>query len=113
MESQLLSEREKVAVLWAEHVTKNTARSRDDIFARAREVFADDELVELTLMSGLFNLFNRFMDSLRVPLEPQEEIDKIKRSINLDPERVRNYMQSVLDTWPTEFAKPADSSESK
>lgn len=102
-----------MAVLWAEHVTKNTARSRDDIFEQVRSVFSDAEIIELTLMSGMFNMFNRFMDSLRIPLEPQEEIDKIKRSINLDPERVRNFMQSTLQSWPDEFPEPVENSKLK
>jgi alkylhydroperoxidase family enzyme len=36
MESDLLTDREKAAVLWAEHVTLNTARSRDDVFEIVR-----------------------------------------------------------------------------
>ena len=54
MDSNLLSEREKAAVLWAEHVTKNTARSRDDVFERVRSIFDEQEIVELTMICGLF-----------------------------------------------------------
>ena len=63
MDSNLLSEREKAAVLWAEHVTKNTARSRDDVFERVRSIFDEQEIVELTMICGLFNFRNRYMDS--------------------------------------------------
>ena len=59
MGSNLLTEREKAAVLWAEHVTKNTARSRDDVFERVRSIFDEQEIVELTMICGLFN-FCRF-----------------------------------------------------
>jgi alkylhydroperoxidase family enzyme len=90
-----------------EHVTRNTASDRDDVFAELRAHFNDAEIVELTLISGMFNMFNRFMDSLRVPLEPQDEIDKIKRSLDLDTENVRAYFQTVLDNWPEEFPSPA------
>jgi hypothetical protein len=45
------------------------------------------------------------MDSLRIPVEPQKEVDKIKSSVDLDPETVRNYLQLVLDKWPKEFPK--------
>ena len=106
MNSPLLSPREKVAIQWAEHVTRNTARERDDVFAELRAHFTDAEIVELTLISGMFNMFNRFMDSLRIPLEPQDEIDKIKRSLDLDPENVRAYFQTVLDNWPEGFPNP-------
>ena len=105
MDSPLLNEREKAAVLWAEHVTKNTARSRDDVYERVRSIFNNTELVELTIICGQFNFRNRFMDSLRIPLEEQKDVNKIQKSVNLDPETVRNYLQLVLDKWPKEFPK--------
>jgi hypothetical protein len=106
MESDLLSDREKAAVLWAEHVTTNTARSRDDIYEAVRAQFSEAEMVELTMMSGMFNFYNRFMDSLGVPLELQDDIDKIKRSVDLDPSRVKAYLQTLIDNWPDEFPTP-------
>jgi len=85
MESDLLTAREKAAVLWAEHVTRNTARERDDIFEAVRLEFSEEEVVELTMISGLFNFFNRFMDSLHIPIEPQDEVNKIKKSGDWSP----------------------------
>jgi alkylhydroperoxidase family enzyme len=75
-----LNDREKAAVLWAEHVTKNTGRSRDDIFEHVRSIFNEQEVVELTMITGLFNFRNRFMDSLQIPLEPVSDVNKIKKS---------------------------------
>ena len=43
MASDKLSGREKAAVLWAEHVTLNTARSRDDIFENICQFFNESE----------------------------------------------------------------------
>lgn len=106
MDSDLLSDREKAAVLWAEHVTLNTARDRDDVYEIVRAQFTDAEVVELTLMSGFFNLFNRLTDSLKVPIELQGEVDKIQRSLHLDPNKVRTYLQTLLDNWPDEFPEP-------
>lgn len=100
MSSGVLDEREKAAVLWAEHVTRNTARSRDDVYEIVSRSFDEAELVELTLMSAFFNMFNRFMDSLRIDVEPPDEVDKIKRSVHLDPEKVRTYLRILLDNWP-------------
>ena len=101
MDSPHLTPRERAAVLWAEHVTKNTARSRDDVFDEVRKHFSDAELVDLTLVTGLFNMFNRFMDSLHIPIEEQGEVDKIKRSVDLDSERVKDFMRTVVDNWPS------------
>ena len=48
-----------MAILWAEHVTLNTAKEENGVFEQVREEFSEEEVVELTLMSGFFNLFNR------------------------------------------------------
>lgn len=106
MDSDLLSDREKAAVLWAEHVTLNTARSRDDVYEQVALVFNEAEIVELTLMSGFFAMFNRFTDSLRIPIEIPSEVDKIKHSLHLDPDKVKSYYETVAETWPHSFPDP-------
>lgn len=106
MESPFLSPREKAAVLWAEHVTRNTARSRDDVFAEVKKQFNEAEIVDLTLVCCFFNMFNRLTDSLRMPIEIQADVDKIKSSVNLDPGRVKAYLQTVVDKWPASFPQP-------
>jgi hypothetical protein len=106
MDSALLNAREKAAVLWAEHVTKNTARSRDDVFEQVKEIFDEQEIVELTMICGLFNFRNRYMDSLRIPLEPVEEVDKIKSSSRLNTDNLKRYLEFVLENWPEEFPEP-------
>ncbi len=106
MESDLFTPREKAAILWAEHVTRNTARSRDDVFEEVREHFSEAEIVELTMVSGLFNLFNRYMDSLGIPLEEQSEVDKIKKSLRLDGEKVKTYYETMVAHWPSEYPEP-------
>ncbi|MGY9001163.1 MAG: carboxymuconolactone decarboxylase family protein [Rhodospirillales bacterium] len=106
MASPLLSKREKAAVLWAEHVTKNTAKFRDDIFETVSQSFNESEIVELTMVSAYFNMNNRFVDSLKIPIEHEDEVNKIKGSVSLDPERVREYLQTILDNWPESFPAP-------
>ena len=106
MTSPLLSDREKAAVLWAEHVTKNTARSRDDVFETVRESFSESEVVELTMITAYFNMNNRFMDSLKIPLEHQDSVNKIKGTGSLDPKKIQQYLQTILDNWPKSFPKP-------
>ena len=95
-----------MAILWAEHITLNTAKEENGIFEKVREEFSEQEIIELTLMSGLFNLFNRLMDSLKIPLEPQDEVDKIRRSVQLDPNKVQNYLKTIVDTWPSNVPSP-------
>jgi hypothetical protein len=105
MGSPLLSTREKAALLWAEHVTLNTARQRDDVFGIVHESYDDAEIVELTMAICYFNMNNRFVDALKIPVEPMEEVDKIKKSTRTDPEKIRLYLQTILDNWPESFPK--------
>lgn len=88
-------------MLWAENVATNTARSRDDVFAEVRPHFNDAELVELTGVSGLFGQSNRFQDSMRLPIEEQNEVDRIKASVRADPQRIRVYLERVIENWPS------------
>lgn len=113
MGSPHLSPREKAAVLWAEHVTKNTARHRDDVFEEVAKHFTEPELVELTLMSCWFNSWNRFMDSLQIPIEDPNEVNKIKKSVKLDPTVVKGYLQEMVDHWPGDFPEPDSQSLEK
>jgi uncharacterized peroxidase-related enzyme len=105
LQSKTLSEREKAAVQWAEAVTLNTAAKRHDLFAEMKRLFTDAEIVELTFVSAMFNMINRLNDSLQVPIEQQDEINLIKRSLDLDPAKLQAYIAWVSDFWPeTDFA---------
>lgn len=72
-ESDLLSERQKALLRWTEAITRNTAEEDDEAFEGMRRHYADAEIAELTLMSGLFNMWNRFTRALHVELEPRAE----------------------------------------
>ena len=96
----------KMAILWAEHVTLNTAKEDNGVFEQVRQEFSEEEVIELTLMCGFFNLFNRLTDSLHIPIEEKTEVDKIKRSVNLDPLKVKNYLEMLVDHWPSNVPGP-------
>lgn len=56
----LFSARERAALAWAETVTRVSETGiPDDAFEAARAVFAEKELVDLTLAIGLMNAYNR------------------------------------------------------
>jgi hypothetical protein len=92
--------------LWATHVTLNTAKEDNGIYEQVRKQFDEQEIVELTLISGFFNFFNRIMDSLKVKVEEKDEVDKIKTSVHLDPEKVKIYLATIVENWPATFPKP-------
>lgn len=117
--SDLFDERERAAVAWAEHMTRRTAGKNDAIFAQVRAHFSDAEIVELTFVCGLFNMINRINDSLALSIEDQAEVDRIRGTLRLDPERLGKYLRWLADNWPNDFATlnqraraSADSSDS-
>ena len=82
MDSPTLSPREKAAVLWAEHVTRNTAKTRDDVFQEVRRHYDDREFVELTMV--------------------------ITYGRRQDPENLKNYLEGVVADWPESFPGPEE-----
>jgi uncharacterized peroxidase-related enzyme len=69
----VLSDKQKALLRWTEAVTLNTAEEDDEAFEEMRRHYSDAEIAELTLMCGLFNMWNRFTRALHIELEPAEE----------------------------------------
>ena len=105
MDSPLLSPREKAAVLWAEHVTRNTAKSRDDVAREVQIHFSEQEFVELTFVASYFNMRNRYHDSLNLPIDEAPTIGDVMR-LRPDPNKLKAYLQEILDNWPEKFPEP-------
>ncbi len=108
MDSPLLSDREKACVLWAEHVTKNTAKDRDDVYEDARRYFSDAEFVELTMVITYFNMRNRFQDSLRIPLDEPKVVAGITKGLHQDPKKMKAYYERIVKDWPETFPGPVE-----
>ncbi len=70
--SALFNEREKAAMWWAEAMTLNTAKSDNKVWAEMRRLFSDAEIVEISMITGMFNMINRLNDSFRTELESAE-----------------------------------------
>lgn len=60
-ETALYSERERIALAWAEELTELTTHEAvsDALYAQARQHFDEEALVDLTLLIGVINSFNR------------------------------------------------------
>ena len=63
------SDKEQVVIEYARQVTKDAEEVTEDLFKRLRSYFNDSQIVNLTLIIGLMNVFNRFNGALRVELE--------------------------------------------
>jgi alkylhydroperoxidase family enzyme len=61
------SECERVAVAYADAITRSDQDVDDALFARLREHFDDDAIVELTATIAWENASSRFNRALRVP----------------------------------------------
>jgi uncharacterized peroxidase-related enzyme len=61
-----LTDREKLAIEYAENTTLNAYKLDQGLLDRVKAEFNDAELVELTAVVGLFNFINRFNDALGV-----------------------------------------------
>ena len=60
-ETKLYSERERIALAWAEELTELASHDAvsDALYAQARQVFEEEELVDLTLLVVAINGWNR------------------------------------------------------
>ncbi len=67
--SELYSEREKAALVYAETITYTERQTTTEHFAQLRNFFNDDEIIELTALIAFQNLSSKFNAALGV--EPQ------------------------------------------
>lgn len=65
--SPLYSEVERVTLEYAESMTITGREVSDELFARLREFYDDDELVELTEIIAWENASSKFNRALRIP----------------------------------------------
>jgi alkylhydroperoxidase family enzyme len=65
--SPLYSEAERVALKYADAITLSDRDVDDDLFARLREHYDDDEIVELTEVVAWENASSKFNRALRIP----------------------------------------------
>ena len=101
--SDLFDERERLAIAWAEHVTRRTTNENPELFEKLKEHFSNAEIVELTFVCALFNMINRLNDSLALDIEDQGEVDRIQRTLKADPARMGEYLNWLADAWPEDF----------
>ena len=80
-----ITPRQQALLRWTELVTANAAAEDDAVYASLREHFTDAEIAELTLLSCLFNGWNRFTRSFRIELEDVEGRDGITACLARPP----------------------------
>lgn len=67
-EASFYSERERAALAWAEAVTRLGEHGvSDDVYDHARAVFSEEELLNLTMVIGMINTWNRINVAFQTP----------------------------------------------
>ena len=70
-DSGLFSAAERAALDYADAMTQEVVVS-DEIFAALRPLFKDQEIVELSVLIGTYNMHNRVLQALQIDLEKTE-----------------------------------------
>jgi len=96
MASDLFSPAEKAAITWAEHLTERTFREHPEAFSNLKRHYSDAQIVEITMVSGFFNFWNRFVDSLQVDIEESPVMDLFTKSTSIHPE---DYKEFMCECW--------------
>lgn len=68
LEAGRFTEAEVAAIRFAEALTLHSNAIPDSIFEGLRRHFGESEIVEVALVAGLFNYFNRFNNALDVEI---------------------------------------------
>ena len=102
-ESALFNTQEVLALKWAEAVTLNLAAKNNELFEELKINFTEKQIVEMTILCAMFNMINRINDSLDVELEDTSEIDKIQKSLILEPNRMTDYLTWLANFWQKEY----------
>lgn len=68
---------QKVALLFADAMTRGSGPVPDDLFVDLRRHFTEPQVIEIAAVIGLFNYFNRFNNALQTDItltEPDAEV---------------------------------------
>ena len=97
------SEAEKAAMRWAEVLTLKLYQGEPgrppedgDAMTELRRHYDDAQIVEITMVSGFFNFWNRFTDGLKVDIEDDATMGLFERSTSVDP---ADYVEYMRQCW--------------
>ena len=89
--SPLFTDKEKAVMAWSEAMTLNTAKYDDGVWNELRKHCNDAEIVEVSMMCGLFNMINRLNDSFRTELESEEYNRRQHKAVGVDAKALEDY----------------------
>lgn len=92
--SDLFTPAQKAAIAWAEYLTERTYRQHPEAMEELKRHFGEDQIVEISMVSGFFNFWNRFVDGLQMDPEGTEVTNLFRKSTKIDPADYVAYMQA-------------------
>jgi len=101
-ESDLFTDAEKAAIAWAYHLTKYTFAQNPEALANMKKHYDHAQLVEATLVSGYFNMWNRFTDALETDIEGHDQMTLFTKSAVIDKQDLADFMNECW--WAKEGA---------
>lgn len=94
---------EKAAMRWAEVLTLKQYQGalgqkpqHREAVAVLKEHYDEAQIVEITMVSGFFNFWNRFTDGLEIDIEDDPVMNLIQKSAHIDP---ADYVAYMRDCW--------------
>ena len=106
--SDYFSPADKAAIHWAECLTERTYKRHPEVMAQLKLHFNDAQIVEITMVSGFFNFWNRFTDALEIDIESSDSVGNIQRSKTVD---VEDYVKYMSDCWWNDGAYTREAAE--
>jgi AhpD family alkylhydroperoxidase len=108
--SDLFSAAEIAAIDWAHHLTERTHRGRPDLMPNLKRHFDDERIVEITMLCGYWNFWNRFNDGLQIEFEGQAFNKNFGRDMKvLNAEDYVEYMKACW--WNDPIAQNVNAAE--
>ena len=68
----------------------------DEAMTALKKHYDEAQIVELTMVSGFFNFWNRFTDGLRIDIEEDPTMNLFSKSTTVDP---ADYVAYMKDCW--------------
>ncbi len=82
---------------WSEAMTLNTAKHDDGVWNELRKHCNEAEIVEVSMMCGLFNMINRLNDSFRTELESEEFNRRQHKAVGVDAKALEAYACRICE----------------
>ena len=112
LNSDFFTDQEKAAMKWAEVMTEKQYQGAPGsppqsgpAMEELKKHFNDAQIVEICFVSGFFNFWNRFTDSLQIDVEDNPVMNLFTRSTEINPD---DYVAYMRDCWWNEDRKAAE-----